>query len=1010
MGGRKRKRTADVRTRDPDNVAATVTTFSLASTAVPSTIRAMVGADGIVMTLPDFVAWHAPSLPPLDLDGCPDGDRIRRTMVSPSSSVGILPVPEITTASRSQTLIDLVDEVIWSLVQRKSRDWSQRNVLDQGYNASSSSRDHHQQCPNMRPGVVCTHINDNVTFCKTSSYAEALHRLLGDVLMRTLLLHTSVFLPVEGSTDNFILLCGPGNARSGKQRKRKNCKCDNTDNAANGWKANDTIPWQSLLYSQTYTPKVGFQTHHIMNQNDPSKLLGAIVNLYSSSGKKRRKRWKRLRHGALPMCERILRRHAECDYHRTLNRFCPLPDFAKLGTKVQVDLAEVGASHTSVKKVVQFLQAVIRKVLPLEFWGTQRNADRVLSILDTFVSLRRGERFPNKTLMDGLRVKDIRWMWAEDHSKSSHEAATALLRETMRWVVCGFTIPLLRSIFYVTESEIFGKCVLYYRKPVWSIFRSLSISKLTSTQYQEITQKQTAALLEGQQMGLSRLKLLPKASGVRPIAMLSRRDTLIGNESDSIGFHPSTNTILANTFRVLRHEYERNPHSFGAGQVGLDGVYTILKSFLRKVRSYPLACSKMTSKKIYFVSVDIEKCYDNVNQHHLQRIIEKIVQQDQYLIQNYSVMQPFSSLGRPVWKPLTLVGGLNEYERFHAFSTRLSTQYTNAVFSNTAGCVIIKKQDIMAQLAEHLHRNLLAMPGRFGKRYFLQKSGIPQGSVLSSFLCNYYYGKMEKIILGKILEHASESALIRIMDDFLFITTDRRLAEVFLERMKVGKPELGVCINNDKSMSNLAEKGDETKQLLFMSGRTFFAWCGWLFDTMTGEVRIDYSRFSNTKALDALTIERRQVGRNLEIQMKAFVRPRCQPILFDASINSFDVIVINFTQMMLLAALKSQEVIRSVIDIDKNLRFLRHAIKSTVLFARNLIIRRLKQRANKGTGLCFGEQEALWLGRYAFQWVFKREDVAALSVKSDWRERRSRLTRAAHLARAEFLVMTVNEP
>ena len=1002
MGGRKRKRTADVRNRKSEGVAT-----NAAEPSVPSTIRALVGAAGLVMTLPEFITSYAPSLPPLDLDGCTDGDRIRRTMVNPST--GLLPAPEIKNASRSQTLVDLVDEVIWSLVQRKSRDWSQRNALDQGYNASSSSRDHSQQCPNMRPGVVCTQINDNVTFCKTSSYAEALHRLLGDALMRTLLLHTSVFVPVEGSTDNFILLCGTGTATSkpGKQGKRKNCEPDNTDSGANGWKANDTISWQSLLYSQAYTPKVGFQTNHVMNQNDPNKLLGAIVNLYTASGKKRRTRWKRLRRGALPICEGILHRHAKFDYHRTLNRFCPLPDFAKQGIKVDIDLAEVGASHTSAKCVAKFLQAVIRKVLPLEFWGTQHNVDRVLSILATFVNLRRGERFPFKSLMDGLRVTDIRWMWAEDNSKSSHEAATALLRETMRWVVCGFTIPLLRSIFYVTESELFGKRVLYYRKPVWSIFRSLSIFKLTSRQYQEITQKQTAALLQGQQMGLSRLKLLPKATGVRPIAMLSRRDTLTGNKSES--YHPSTNMILANTFRVLRHEYERNPHTFGSGQSGLDGVYTILKSFLGKVRSNPHSCSKMTTKKLYFVSVDIEKCYDNVNQQHLQGIIEDIVQQDQYLIQNYSVLQPFSSLGRPVWRPLTLVGGLKEYERFHKFSQRLSPQYTEAVFSNSTGCAIIKKQDIMTQLAEHLHRNLLAMPGRFGKRYFLQKSGIPQGSVLSSFLCNYYYGKMETVILGNMLENASESALIRIMDDFIFITTDCSLAEMFLERMKVGKPELGVCINEDKSLSNLARNGDDTKQMLSMSGSTFFSWCGWLFDTTTGEVRIDYSRFANRKALDALRIERRQVGRNLEIQMKAFVRPRCQPILFDAWINSFDVVVINFTQMMLLAALKSQEVIRSVIDIDTNIRFLRQTIEATVLFARNLIIRRLKQQAKKGTYLCFGEQEALWLGRYAFQWVFKRMDLADLSFKPGGKKRRSRLKRAAQRARAEFLVMTGNE-
>ena len=128
----------------------------------------------------------------------------------------------------------------------------------------------------------------------------------------------------------------------------------------------------------------------------------------------------------------------------------------------------------------------------------------------------------------------------------------------------------------------------------------------------------------------------------------------------------------------------------------------------------------------------------------------------------------------------------------------------------------------------------------------------------------------------------------------------------FLKKMKLGKPELGVTINTEKSQSNL-NRDSSVSQLLTMSGRTLFSWCGLLIDTSTGEVRIDYSRFAKAKALDSLTVDRCQVGRNLQIRMKTFVRPRCQPILYDSTVNSFEVVVYNFTQMMLLAALKSQE-------------------------------------------------------------------------------------------------------
>jgi hypothetical protein len=55
-----------------------------------------------------------------------------------------------------------------------------------------------------------------------------------------------------------------------------------------------------------------------------------------------------------------------------------------------------------------------------------------------------------------------------------------------------------------------------------SIFRSLSMQKLLK-QYTEISERE--AIAQTQQMGFSRLRLLPKATGVRPIATLCKRSS-----------------------------------------------------------------------------------------------------------------------------------------------------------------------------------------------------------------------------------------------------------------------------------------------------------------------------------------------------------------------------------------------------------------------------------------------------------------------------------------------------
>jgi telomerase reverse transcriptase len=72
-----------------------------------------------------------------------------------------------------------------------------------------------------------------------------------------------------------------------------------------------------------------------------------------------------------------------------------------------------------------------------------------------------------------------------------------------------------------------------------------------------------------------------------------------------------------------------------------------------------------------------------------------------------------------------------------------------------------------------------------GKKYFRQKVGIPQGSVVSTILCNMYYANLEKKL--DFMDH-EEGILLRLIDDFLFITMNREHARLFLQAMGDGVP------------------------------------------------------------------------------------------------------------------------------------------------------------------------------------------------------------------------------
>jgi telomerase reverse transcriptase len=76
---------------------------------------------------------------------------------------------------------------------------------------------------------------------------------------------------------------------------------------------------------------------------------------------------------------------------------------------------------------------------------------------------------------------------------------------------------------------------------------------------------------------------------------------------------------------------------------------------------------------------------------------------------------------------------------------------------------------------------------QIGRDYYRQRTGIAQGSKLSSLLCALQYGALEHNKLGFATDDPARSLLMRYVDDSLFITTDRAKATEFLRVMDTGK-------------------------------------------------------------------------------------------------------------------------------------------------------------------------------------------------------------------------------
>ena len=195
-----------------------------------------------------------------------------------------------------------------------------------------------------------------------------------------------------------------------------------------------------------------------------------------------------------------------------------------------------------------------------------------------------------------------------------------------------------------------------------------------------------------------------------------------------------------------------------------------------------------------------------------------------------------NSNAKPMRKWVALARGSDHFQHFQqSVESELAVGRKNIVFVENVVNQFRETEELLALLTEHVEHNVV----KIGKKLFRQNQGIPQGSVLSSLLCNYFYADLEAHHLPFL--RSGNSLLLRLIDDFLLITTERLHAKRFLQIMHDGLPEYGVRVNPDKTLVNF-EVVVNDKKLNRLVGNSSFPYCGSYIDTKTLEITKDRDR------------------------------------------------------------------------------------------------------------------------------------------------------------------------
>jgi telomerase reverse transcriptase len=252
---------------------------------------------------------------------------------------------------------------------------------------------------------------------------------------------------------------------------------------------------------------------------------------------------------------------------------------------------------------------------------------------------------------------------------------------------------------------------------------------------------------------------------------------------------------------------------------------------------------------LYFAKVDVQSCFDTIPQSRLLTMIDSLLSIQTYQTGKHVEISPLGALQRldgqhvdpmPVKRYVAHSGGAADMRSFSELvHKKFAGAKTNTVFVNTNILHNETKDDLMRLLREHVERNLV----KIGKHYYRQKRGIPQGSILSSILCNFFYAELERDILGFAL--GKGCSLLRLLDDFLLITVDRKIAERFVRVMHHGHADYGVVVQPSKSLVNFAVVTDEGQRIPMIDLDSRFPYCGVGINMRSLEVSRRSERFSS---------------------------------------------------------------------------------------------------------------------------------------------------------------------
>ena len=347
---------------------------------------------------------------------------------------------------------------------------------------------------------------------------------------------------------------------------------------------------------------------------------------------------KELKMNVINILTHMLENIKKFNFNYYLTKSCPLPENWR--ERKEVILSHINEDRQAKAKyyeelfsytidnkgVTQFLNEFFYHTLPKNFM-TGKNRKSFQSKVKKYVGLNKHELIHKNLLLGKIDISKIEWMRFKTSKKNYfyfEKENRFVLWRVLRWIFEDVIVSLIRCFFYVTEQQKSYSETYYYRKSIWDIVMKYSIADLEKETLEEVEREKVKFWKNEFRMAPGKLRLIPKKTTFRPIMTFNKKIV----EPDGKVTRQTTNTKLTNShlmLKTLKNRMFKDP--FGFAVFNYDDV-------MKKYEEFALKWREVGRPKLYFVTMDIEKCYDSVDREKLSQFLGTT----QLLSPNFQIM------------------------------------------------------------------------------------------------------------------------------------------------------------------------------------------------------------------------------------------------------------------------------------------------------------------------------------------------------------------------------------